>query len=263
MLETMDREEKMSSIRAITIVSLLAFGTVAKELYSPILFFVLLIPDSKFGSKKQAWIFRAFVMVMFVWCVAAVLIPGTNEGVWNGDDRFPGADSQGQLHYLMAHPIEGGMTLIRYFWENQSLLMKAGISHWAYVGNNYQLNDLYLWMLLIVAPLCTAGERWDRKSLMTPVRRIFLGVIAFGAELLFIFALYVTSSPVGGTEIAGMQARYFMPVWIALALALMWPHAIRRRMGKIGEWMTAGVWAFCLIANLQNAIMHMSATGLL
>lgn len=261
-LEIMDQKEKISSMQAITAVCLLAFGTVAKELYSPILFFALLIPNDKFRSKREAWGFRALVLAFFVWCAGAILVPGIDTSVWTGDARFPDASTPDQLRYMLANPIEGGLKPIRTLLENLSLWVKDGISHWAYLGNNYRLNSVYLWLLLVVAPLCTLGENGKGKSLMTPVRRIFLAVIAAGCECLFAYALYLMSSPVGG-DLAGMQARYFMPVWGLMALALMWPQRIRQRMGKMGDWMTAAAWAICLAGNLQNAMMHMTATGLL
>ena len=262
-LETMAHEGKMSSLRAITILSLLTFGTVAKELYSPILFFVMLIPDSKFESRGKAWAFRVFTLVAFVWCVYAVLVPGTHESVWTGDERFPGADPQGQIEYMLANPIQGGLFPVRYVFESWKFLACAGISHWAYVGNNDVLNNIYLWLLLAAAPLCTLGDNKKIPSLMTPVRRIFLAGIAIGCEALFVYALYITSSRVGGTEVAGIQARYFMPMWIAMALALMWPQKIRGRLGKLGDWMTVLVFAVCFAGNLQNALMHLTETGLL
>ena len=60
-----------------------------------------------------------------------------------------------------------------------------------------------------------------------------------------------------------MQGRYFMPMWIAAELALMWPQSIRKRMGKAGEWLILPIWAFCFGANLWNAVSHMMATGLM
>ena len=261
-MEIMDQEEKMSSFQAITLISVMAFGTVSKLLYSPILFFALLIPDDRFSRRRNAWIFRVFVLVMFVWCLFSIMVPGISNAVWAGDDRFPDTSTSGQFAYMLQNPIEGGLKPIRWLWENRRVMLISGITHWAYLGLNERLNEIFVWLLLVVAPLCTLGERMNRKSLLTPIRRIFLFGIALGAEILFCYALYLVSSPVGG-EVTGMQARYFMPVWGIMALALMWPHRIRQRMGKWGEWMTAAAWLICFAANLQNAIMHMTATGLM
>ena len=260
-LEAMDGEARMTPLRAITLTALLSHGLTAKLLYSPILFFTMLIPDRSFRSRRQAWMFRVFALVMFIWCVAAVSM--SSESVWQGDARFEGASTPDQLAYMLANPIEGGLRPMRLILENLPLWLRDGISHWAYAGNNRRMNSLYLWLMLIAAPLCTAGEDPARKGLLTPVRRIFLGGIAMGCEFLFAYSLYLTSTPVGDNSLGGMQARYFMPVWIAMALALMWPRGIRKRLGRMGDWMTAGVCLACFGFNLWNALEKLIGTGVL
>lgn len=262
-LEIMDQPGKMRPLQAMTVTAVMAFGTLAKPLYSPVLMLLLLIPNRSFSGKRAAWGFRAFVMVMFAWCVISVLLPGAYESTWTGDTRYGEVSTPGQLAAILADPFGVGLTPVRILWRDQAYYLRSGIAHWGYLGNNPLLNRLWLWLLLIVCPLCTAGEKRPGTALLTPWRRIFLGGIALGADLLFAYALYMTSSPVGGTELMGMQARYFIPVWSLMALALMWPEAIRKRMGKIGEWLTAPVFLFCLGANLWNAIYYLSETGMI
>ncbi len=262
-LEILDQPGKMRPLQAITVTAVMAFGTLAKPLYSPVLMLLLLIPNRSFSGKRAAWIFRAFVLIMFIWCVVSVLMPGAYETTWTGDERFEDVSTPGQLAAILADPFGVGLTPLRTLWSDQVYYLRSGITQWAYLGNQGLLNKLWLWLLLIVCPLCTAGEKRRGTGLLTPWRRIFLGGIALGAEVLFAYALYLTSSPVGGTELMGMQPRYFIPVWSLMALALMWPEAIRKRMGKIGEWLTAPVFLFCLGANLWNAIYYLSETGMI
>ncbi len=261
-LESADREEKVSSLRAITMVSLLAFGTVAKPAYSLALLSLCMIPADRFGGKREAWLFRALSVVMVAWCFASMAMPGAYDDVIKGDSRFAGTSVSGQLADMAADPLGNGLKPLRYVWEDRGFLTRAGIAHWAYLGGSDWLNDLWFWLLLVAAPVCTAGERWERKSPLTPGRRIGLGAIAVGAEVILAYAQYLASSEVGG-NLVGLQARYFMPVWIAMALALMWPHAIRKRLGKMGDWMTVVVFLVCFEENLRNAILHMQGYGLL
>ena len=262
LLEILEREEPIRPLQGITLISLLTLGTVAKPLYSPILLTLVLIPDSRFGSRKKAWAFRIFVLAMLLWCVAAVAVPGPYDNVWEGDDRFGEVSTPDQLRYMLAHPVEGGLKPLRTVLENPWIMFASGIAHWGYVGNHENLNLLWLILMLAVAPLCTVGELNDGKSLLKPWLRVFLLAVAIGSDALFAYALYLTSSPVGG-ELAGMQGRYFVPMWIAAELALMWPQSIRKRMGKAGEWLILPIWAFCFGANLWNAVSHMMATGLM
>ena len=261
-LECIDREEGVSTLRAITMTALLAFGTVAKPAYSVALFALWMIPAERFGGKKKAWFFRIFVLIMLVWCMASMAMPGAYDGVIEGDERFAGTSRQGQIEYMLANPIEGGLKPIVAVWERQAFLMQAGISHWAYQGNNSGFNDLFLVLLLLVAPLCTCGEDLRKRSLLTPGRRITLGLIAVGAEILLAYAQYLVSSEVGG-NLSGLQARYFMAVWAPMALAFMWPHGIRKISKHTGDIMTVVVFVTCAWANIQNAVEHLVKAGFL
>ena len=262
LLEILEREERIAPLQGITLLSVLAFGTVAKPLYSPILLTLELIPNRRFASRRMAWIFRFFVILVLIWCVLAALVPGPYDNVWEGDARFEDVSTPDQFRYMMAHPIEGGLKPLISVLENPRVMFVEGIAHWGFVGNNGTLNQLWLFLMLILAPLCTVGEPRDGESLLKPWLRVFLMAIAIGTDALFAYALYLTSSPVGG-ELGGMQGRYFMPVWIAAELALMWPRGIRRRMGRVGEGLIIPIWFFCFGANLWNAVNHMIATGLL
>ena len=261
-LETIDREEPLSSLRAMGLTALMAFGTVAKPAYSLLLCSLWMIPGNRFGSRRQAWMFRIFVLVLLVWCMASLAMPGGYEDVRGGDTRYAGTNSAEQIEYMLSNPVEGGLKPIRYLWGAQRFLTVESIALWGYLGGNRPLNSVYLWLLLAAAPLCTSGERWDRKSILTPGRRVTLILIAVGAEILLAYAQFLASSEVGG-EMDGMQARYFLPVWIAAALGLMWPQAIRKRLGKMGDWMTGIVCLVCLGTNVYNLIMHMAEQGML
>ena len=261
-LESIEGEESVSPIRAITMTAILAFGTVAKPAYSLAVLALMMIPASKLGGKGKAWMFRGFAILMTVWCMAAAAMPGAYDSVRAGDERFAGASASGQIEYMLSDPLNALMIPFRYLWNNQRFLMNMGIAHWAYLGNSLNVGGLYLAMMLLAAPLCACGEKWDRKSPLSPGRRIGLGAIAFGAEIVLIITQYVVSSEVGG-GVQGVQARYFMPCWIALMLAIMAPQAIRKRVGKAGDVLTVAVYVCCFWVNMSYAVNWLTSTGYL
>ena len=261
-LEAAQGPERLSPARAIATVSLLAFGTVAKPAYSLGMMMLWMLPAERLGGKKQAWLFRGFALAMLIWCVASMGL-GAYDNVIAGDERFPGASVEGQLAYMRENPLEGGLTPLRYLWASRDTLLRLGIAHWGHLGNNPQLDTVYLLLLLAAAPLGTAGETRDAGSPLTPGRRIGLAALALGVEIALAYAQYLASSEVGSATVAGMQARYFMPVWILAALALMWPQVLRKRLGKAGEWAALAVFALCAWQNLQNALMWVQNTGLM
>ena len=61
----------------------------------------------------------------------------------------------------------------------------------------------------------------------------------------------------------GVQARYFMPCWIALMLAIMAPQAIRKRVGKAGDVLTVAVYVCCFWVNMSYAVNWLTSTGYL
>lgn len=262
-LECMDREERVTPLRAMFMAGLMAFGTVAKPAYSLILLSLLLIPAERFGGRGRAWAFRAFALLLLAWCVAALAVPGAYDSVSGGDERFAGANAAEQVAWIQAHPAEGLTRPLRYFWDRQGMLMNMGIAHWAYLGNSGEWSEMYLALMLLVAPLCAFGGEEDRGGLLTPGRRLALGAVALGAELVLIFTQFIVSSPVGG-DIEGMQARYFIPLWGVLAVALMFPRQLRKRIsGPAGGVMTAAAFTACAWVNVSWALYWLTETGCL
>ena len=257
-LESVERETPMTSFRVVTMVSLLAFGTVAKPAYSLALLALLMIPAARFDSRGKAWIFRIFVILMLVWCLIALVMPGAYDNVREGDSRLADANPREQIASMLASPVQNGLYPLRHMWDFQRYLAKDGISDWYTVGNNGTLNSIYLWLLLILAPLCTIGEKNQStgRKLLPPGRRLAFGGISIGIGIMFAYAQYLFSSPVGG-GMQGLQARYFMPIWIFTALALMWPAKIRQRLGRIGPWLFLPIALICLGVNLWNALGYL------
>ena len=260
LLETLDQEERIPPQRAVAMVSLLAFGTVAKPAYSIMLLMLFMIPASQFGGKKQAWIFRVFVVFMLLWCFAAMAMPGAYEDVIGGDWRFEGTSVSGQIAWILANPVEGGLRPVTYVLYFGKALMIGDIAHWGYLGNNVSAVNAYLWLMLLASPLCTAGETWNQKSGLTFRRRIGFAFLGFGAVVIIAYGQFLASTPVGG-YVQGMQARYCIPVWIVMLMSVMFPREIRRRMGKVGEWAPLAVWAACLIVNYLNLMGYLAAQG--
>lgn len=262
-LETIDREETASAPRLMLMTALLSFGTLAKPAYSLAVLALLMIPADRLGGKKQAWLFRVLVIGMTVWSLAAVALPGAYDEIKGGDERFAGTDSAAQIANILAHPETELIKPFRELWESQDLLMNWGISHWAYLGNDGYRNQLYLALLLVASPLCVWERRKDERNLLTVGRRIGLGAIAFGAELILLATQFIVSSPVGG-GICGMQARYFIPVWISLALAVTAPKALRDRVdlraGKLVTWL---LLAAAAQLNISYALGWLRSTGCL
>ena len=96
--------------------------------------------------------------------------------------------------------------------------------------------------------------------MLTFRRRSGFAITGFAAVVIIAYAQFLASTPVGG-YVQGMQARYCIPIWIVMLMSVMWPQAIRRRMGKIGEWAPLVIWMACFIFNLQNMMRYIITYG--
>ena len=256
-LETLEQERRMSTSRAMTLTALLAFGTVAKPAYSVAFLSLFLIPKEKFANKREKILFRFFVLGMILWCAAGMLMPGPYQDVLKGDPRIDGTDSAAQIRSILGDPLGRGLLPFEYLLDNWYALMVYGIDYWGYIGRGLTgFMEMYLVLMLMVAPLCICGEDECRKSSLTLGRRLTLGLIAFLAELVLTYAQYIATTPVGGF-IVGMQSRYFLPLWILVLLALMWPQRVRSKASAAGNVMTLAVFIIICIANVENALIHL------
>ena len=256
-LETLEQPGRMSGGRAAALTAVLAFGTVAKPAYSVILLILLTIPGKKFGSPREKRLFRLYTVMMLCWCAVGMLIQGPYGDVMGGDARFAGTDSAAQIRGMLSDPIGRGLLPVRFLWENLYSATVFGIDYWGYVGRGlYGLMEMYLLLILLVAPLCMCSGEKTGKSPLSPGRRLTFGLCAYLAELILVYAMYLTASPVGD-YIVGMQARYFIPMWICAMLALMWPQAVRERARLAGDVLTWTVFALVCWANIWNAVIHL------
>ena len=260
LLEVLDQAEEMSAAQGITLLSVLAFGTVAKPAYSAALLMPLLIPSKKLGSSGKAWLFRLLTVLILIWCVSAVALPGAYDPVRSGDSRYEGTDAAAQIAFLNSRPLEWILFPLRNLVENAGFLLVEGIPHWAYLGTNLTLGYVFVGLLLLAAPLAVCGEAGEKTAMLRPGRRLLLGGTALICECALILTQYLVSSPVGGS-LRGMQARYILPVWILLALSLMLPERLRGAFRKAGPWLAAVLWLGCLGLDVWYALSWLQSTG--
>ena len=253
LLKTLEEDQPLRAVRGIALLFLLAFGTVAKPAYCTVLLPVLCVPREKLGSRPQAWAFRVLILLLIVWSALSVALPGPYDSMRSGDERFADVDAAAQMQYLLAHPLEWIGVPVRYFVSHWQTLLVLDTAKLCALGTNPAVAWIGVGLLLLLAPLAVVGERKETRSLLTSGRRIVFALVALLSEFVLILTQYLVSSPVGGT-VRGMQGRYILPVWIALALALMLPRRLRSRMAKAGPALALVLCAAFLVLNLAYVL---------
>ena len=92
--------------------------------------------------------------------------------------------------------------------------------HYAYLGEykTYNLQILMAALIIFTALTDTYGERDGEMLQLKSNQKIFLGLVVLGAAAMTWVALYVAFTPVGLTQINGVQGRYYFPLLVPFFL---------------------------------------------
>ena len=115
---------------------------------------------------------------------------------------------------MLKNPLRYIAVLLGTLYENDGFLGQLGLFGWKDMPVTF-LNLTGPMVLLAAALLCAPktnalGHR--RNSWLS----VFAAVYAVGAMT----AMYITYTPVGMVRIVGLQTRYFLPVWLLLAVGV-------------------------------------------
>ncbi len=210
-------EERISrkSIALFTVAMFLA--CIGKAIYIPLILVGLLLPESKFASRKQRWIYRG---ILIGCCVLVLLFVALNAGGMS-DPRGGDTSVSGQISYILHNPFAFAVvfvksiakTAVEFLFGCEATLNFniAGI----YEGGTAEIIMLIALVLLIV--IAKGNDKRYRINARTTV--IAFGII--GVVICFIWgSMYLAYTPVGSSVINGVQARYYIPFLFLLFLLI-------------------------------------------
>lgn len=131
--------------------------------------------------------------------------------------QMEGADMLGQLRFVLANPLRYLAVLAGTLYENRFFVGQLGL---------FGALDLPIEAINLLSPLAlllgAVLSAPDAKALR-PRRAAGLGAwaLVYGAGA--ITAMYITWTPVGMVRVIGLQARYFLPVFLLLGAACAVP----------------------------------------
>lgn len=193
----------------IILVSGLIVATI-KLVYLPILGLALFIPKQKFGGGKQK--FYSGVGIVLSSAIVIVLgqlsflknIMGIQEGA------VANSGTQMSLGYCMENPLNV-MAIFYRTIERQSSRLLEGM-----IGSPLGWLELQLPNIIIIAfiiILLVSILQYENKTIELPkffkgITAIFVGLICLG----IMAGLFLSWTPLGSSEIDGLQGRYFIPI---------------------------------------------------
>lgn len=222
-------QEGMTRVRDILLmVVVLILGSFSKAVYIPLLLLVLLLPWFRKRSKKEKAILFGSIFLLFVLMMATFVLPTLTNTItgnlsFGGDSRGGDTGAAGQLLSMLQHPVSSIKLLLQNVTQFDNFRNLG-----AEATDNYFFGNL---MFLNFATAGILGDKWS--ALLVPVFTLLLFyndsreeerqvyskwytaiilVLSLGVVILIWLAMYLSFTPIGEEYIAGVQARYYLPL---------------------------------------------------
>lgn len=255
----LDRQTRISWKRLLAIFVSLMLACNIKAVYAPLLLLMLLLPRSKFSSGKQALYVKAVSIVLMFVAVGGILLDISGDINVIQDSRGDGADSAGQIAFILANPFTYFGYFISALWNNfQTYLLDSPRLTWAYLGSCGKIWSVFSLMLLLFT--CYTDHDPALSQRVSWQQRIGILLVAGITTGLLFTAMYVGFSAVGSSSFSGVQGRYMLPVLPLFALLLS-PNGVKNEMNKTGWHMSFSLgnllilMATCYTLVLQNLML--------
>ena len=219
----LSREKVSVKWQALFIVSM-AIGCMPKAVYAPLMLLGLMIPCEKYESKKRCRIYRGVVilgcLLLMSSFVLPVLLPHSGGGMAvAGDARGGDTSVTRQMAYVLGRPFAYAVVLLRNVWNTLAdyTIGTAVFGTMGYVGT---ITPPVIFSVIAVVTAVTDSYREKKLDKLSGRHRTGI-VISIGITIALIWtALYLSFTEVGKTQIAGVQARYYLPFLFLLYACL-------------------------------------------
>ena len=174
---------------------------------------VLLLPMDNITSKKSVLI---KIFIIFIACIAAVgyywhttqFAPNMEQ---SGYLKSVGADSAGQIQYILTNI----GVWIKYFISsliNQFEGIIGSLNNFGWLS--YQYSILNMVSIFMFSKIC-----FQEKGIgLNKIGKLLILLMGIGTYTITCLALYISWTPVGSTEIVGMQGRYLIPMLTLISM---------------------------------------------
>lgn len=229
-------KEKHSLRNIIAALLLFVIGSLSKAVYIPIVLLLILLPQFRINGKKRKLLLwlglgAVFALVMMTFVLPAITNTVAGNLSFGGDSRGGDTSTVRQLISMFHHPLASIRLMLNnmFSFDNFRNLGTSAADHYLF-GNLMFLNIASLGILkdkwcVILIPVFVLLLLWkddkenNERYLNVPTK-LCSGVILFMIIGLIWMALYLSFTPIGEETIAGVQARYYLPLIYLLAMLL-------------------------------------------
>lgn len=230
MMNEFQDSQKLNMLRIGTAILLIIIGCFSKAVFIPLILFVFALPNRKFANIRQAYLFKFGICLVFVLMMSTFVLPAlantVNGNLEVGDARVKDTSMVGQIISMIKHP-----------FASVKLFLSSIFSFDNFRNLGMEATDNYLFTNLMFLNFASAGildDKWslllipllvllffvssEKRTVFSPLNKIWCALLVFAAVILVWTAMYLTFTPVGSEYIDGVQARYYFPLLLPISL---------------------------------------------
>lgn len=221
--EMLEPEKKITWQSTLGIMFAYVIGSLTKPVYIVMALMLVFFGKKKFVNPFQEAVFKISVCVVAGLMLYAIFKPlpaagGNYQLVGNfsylGDKRNVGTSFSGQIQYVMANPLVYTKVLLGSMFGMLKDYLFGGDSFIGYAYLGFK-GWIWTWICLILAFFTALFS--DKKETGKPIgiKYILLNLLMiFGTSAIVLTSMYVSYTAVGADFIAGVQGRYFIPLFL-------------------------------------------------
>lgn len=221
--EMLEPEKKITWQSVLGILLAYIIGSLTKPVYIVMALMLVFLGKQKFENRFQEVVFKLSVCVIAGLMLYAIFKPlpasgGNYQLVGNfsylGDKRNVGTSFQGQIQYVLANPLAYTKVLLGSMFGMLKDYLSGADSFIGYAYLGFK-GWIWTWLCLILAFFTAICSDKKEKRTSIGIKYIVLNLIMiFGTAAIVWTSMYVSYTAVGADSIAGVQGRYFIPLFL-------------------------------------------------
>lgn len=202
-----NKNTKMNNRNMILLAVLSVVISLCKIVYLPLVFLIYLIPNNKFKSSKQKYIYCSIVcFISIVLNLYWLSISSSYLVAFHGR-----SNSSLQLKYILSNPI--GYIIILYRTIDYYILIyleeMVGCSLGQFVVGT---SPIMVLISIIILFMLLIGRLKKGKTIFNILEKTYIAVLLIGTVLLMFTSLYMQWTGYKASMVDGVQGRYFIPL---------------------------------------------------
>ena len=252
----LEEDKKITWIQVLLVLGAYITGSTAKPIYIVMALMLVFFSQKRFENRIQTWGFRVAVVVIIGLLMYTVFFPPVSTSAnyelvgnlaYAGDKRNQGTSVLGQIQYIIQNPIAYTGLLLSSMFGNliQYTFGNLSFFNYGYLGN---LSGIYTIIgEILLALSCVFAPEEEKNRVIGKKYKALNIIMILGLSAIIWTSMYVSYTPVGNNVIEGVQARYFMPLFLPFCYCLF-NHRWKSRL-DIGTY-RKNLIGFAVVLNL-------------